>query len=280
MQWDKKAFLKLLLGCSACPQFTESISVCCSRAKEAFLPVCPRAPDTHCDVYSSFCPLRIKSEVQRFPKLTLPFIAALGSVEDVDTCRVWEQKQLMLNTAYPSFWDQSSIYMSETCAASSGGDLKGAPWAGGRDLKILGGFCSTAEFFFLPQCGAMTPCVCSLTRPCSRTPGILHRIIPKWASRWLSANLTQRFPLNWSKRVVSWSSFPDFHFFSPQGVKVRPAAWSISGAGTWRPAAALPVSPGQMEPPTFTGWATREKWTSNVPWRLLGASTTRSISQN
>lgn len=130
MQWDKNAFLKLFLGCNACPQFTDSISVWCSRAKEAFLPVCPRALDTHCDVYSSFCPLRIKSEVQRFPKLTLPFIAALGSVAYMDTCRVWEQKQLMLNTAYPSFWDQSSIYMSETCAASGGGDLKAAPWAG------------------------------------------------------------------------------------------------------------------------------------------------------
>jgi len=56
--------------------------------------------------------------------LTPPFIAALGSVEGMDTCRVWEQKQLMLSTAYPSFWDQISIYMSETCVAYNGCDLK------------------------------------------------------------------------------------------------------------------------------------------------------------
>lgn len=112
------------------PSSLLAISVWCCRAKGASLPVCPRALHTHCDVYSSFCSLRIKSEVQRFPKLTLPFISALGSVEGVDLCRVWEQKQLMLTTAYPSFWDHSSIYMSETCVAYGGADLKAAPWAG------------------------------------------------------------------------------------------------------------------------------------------------------
>lgn len=49
----------------------------------------------------------------------------------------------------------------------------------GRDLRILGEFCSTAEVFLLPQCGAMTPRVCSLVRPRSCAPGIPHRTSPK-----------------------------------------------------------------------------------------------------
>lgn len=128
MQWDKNAFSKLVLGCNGCPRSLAAISVWCSSAEGTFLPVCPRALHTPPDVYSSFSSWRIKSKVQRFPKLTLPFIAALGSVQD--PCRAWEQKQLMLNRAYPSFWAQSSIYMSETRVAYGGADLQAAPWAG------------------------------------------------------------------------------------------------------------------------------------------------------